>query len=160
MKIRTRLTLLFTAVVSVLLLLFCIIIYMISEQQRRLEFYQRLDAEATTSAKMFFGSEVISRELYKLLDENHITVLNDEEIIIYNYQDSLIYESGTDVLKVDRNTLNRVRLEKEIRWREGEREIVGVYFTDPDDRLVVFASAIDKYGFQKIKNLAWVLGIG
>jgi len=144
----------------VLLLVFCCIIYAISERHRRLEFYERLDAEATTSAELLFGRETISPETYKLLDQNHITVLNEEEIIIYDYKDSLVYESGTDFLNVDRLKLNKVRLEKEIRWREGDREIVGVLFTDRYNRFVVFASAIDKYGFNKIKNLAWVLGIG
>lgn len=160
MKIRTRLTLLFTVVVSVLLLVFCVVIYGITERQRSLEFYQRLDAEATNEPMLIFGTETISPEVYKLLDKYHLTVLNDEEIIIYNFQDSLIYESGTDFLKVDKATLDRVRLEKEIRWREGQREIVGVYFADRYNRLVVFVSAIDKYGFQKVENLAWIMGIG
>ncbi|WP_428658081.1 ATP-binding protein [Runella sp.] len=160
MTIRTRLTVLFTAVVSILLLLFCIVIYVLAEQHRKAQFYERLKAEATTSAELLFGKETVTPELFKLLDKNHLTVLNEEEIIIYNYRDSLQYESGTDYLKVDKSILNRVRLETEVRWNEGPREVVGVLFADQYNRFVVFASAVDKYGYSDVNSLLWVLGIG
>ena len=160
MTIRTRLTVLFTAVVSVLLLIFCLIIYLLAERHRRNQFNERLRAEATTSAELLFGKETVSPELFKLLDKNHLTVLNDEEIIIYNYLDSLVYESGTDYLKVDKALLNRIRLENEVYWQEGRREVIGVMFTDNHNRFVVFASAIDKYGISEVKNLLGVLVLG
>ena len=157
MTIRTRLTLLFAAVVSTLLLLFFSIIYVVAEQYRQTEYYERLRAEAFASAELLFGKQTISPKLFKLLDKNHMTVLNDEEIIIYNYLNKLEYESGTDYLSVDKATLDRVRLEKEVKWRQGNREIVGVLFTDRYNHLVVFASAVDKYGFRKQRNLGLVL---
>jgi signal transduction histidine kinase len=151
---------LFTAVVSILLLLFCIVIYLLAERHRQNQFNERLKAEATTSAELLFGKETVSPELFKLLDKNHLTVLTEEEIIIYNYHDSLVYESGTDYLRVDKTLLDRVRLENEVRWKEGQREVVGVVFADRYNRFVVFASAIDKYGFSEVNNLLWVLGVG
>lgn len=159
MTIRTRLTLLFTAIVTALLLLFFVAIYWVAEQYRRTEYYERLRGEALTSAELVFGKETISRELFKLLDKNHMTVLNEEEIIIYDYLNKLVYESGSDYLNVDKNILDRVRLEKEVKWREGNREIVGVLFTDRYNHLVVFASAIDQSGFRKQKNLALILSV-
>jgi signal transduction histidine kinase len=160
MSLRTRLTLLFTALVSALLGVFCVVIYGAGEVYRREEFYERLRAEALTSAELLFGKETISPELYKLLDKNHMTVLNEEEIIIYNYLSQKVYESGTDYLTVTKATLDRVRVEKEVRWREGAREIVGVLFTDRYNHFVVFASAVDKYGFLKQRNLGLVLAAG
>jgi signal transduction histidine kinase len=160
MTIRTRLTVLFTAVVSILLLLFCIVIYVLVERHRQTQFHERLRVEATTSAELLYGKATLSPELFKLLDKNHLTVLNEEELIIYDYRDSLVYESGTDYLKVDKNILNRVRLENEVRWNEGPRQVVGVLFADQYNRFVVFASAIDKYGYNEVSNLLWVLAIG
>ncbi len=160
MTIRTRLTLLFTALVSALLGVFCVVIYEAASVYRREEFFERLREEALTSAELLFGKETISPELYKLLDKNHMTVLNEEEIIIYNHLSQQVYESGTDYLTVTKATLDRVRLEKEVRLREGDREIVGVLFTDRYNHFVVFASAVDKYGFRKQRNLALVLVAG
>ncbi len=157
MTIRNRLTFLFTAIVSGLLLLFCIVLYVVAEQYRKYEYRQRLHAEASTSAELLFGRQAISPQLYKLLDKNHMTVLNDEEIIIYNYQNQIVYESGTDYLSITKEQLDQIRLEGESYWRIGDREIVGVPFANKYDRLVVLASAVDKYGFSKQKNLAILL---
>ena len=160
MTIRGRLTLLFTAVVSTLLLVFCVVIYFLSERHRSNEFYERLKAEATTSAQLLFGTETVSPELFKLLDKNHLTVLTEEEIIIYNDRDSLVYESGTDYLQVTKALLQEVREEKEVRWVQKGREVVGVLFVDQHNHLVVLASGVDIYGFSKNRNLLLVLAVG
>lgn len=160
MTIRTRLTLLFGLIVSALLLGFCLAIYFFAEKHRQQEFRERLRAEAMTSVNLLFGKETISPELFKLLDRNQMTVLSQEEIIIYNYLNQIIYESGDDYLEVSKPLLDRVRLEKEVYWREGQREVVGVHYTDRFNRFVVFASAVDKYGFSKARNLAFLLTAG
>ena len=160
MSIKTRLTLLFTVFVSLLLFIAFVLIYTLAERYRKTEFYARIHAEAITSTELLFGKETLSPATFKLLDKNHLTVLNDEEIIIYDNRDSLLYESGEDFLSIDKNTLNRVRLEKEIRWREGDREIVGIQYSDKFNHFVVFGSAIDKYGYSKIKNLSFILIFG
>ena len=158
MTIRTRLMLLFSGIVSALLLVFCVVIYAIAEQHRETEFRARLRAEGFTSVELLFGSETISPQLFKLLDKNQMTVLTQEEIIIYNRKNEIIYESGTDYLTIDPATLNRVRTEQEIYWHEGSREIVGEVMAR--NGLIVFASAVDKYGRSKQQNLALLLAIG
>ncbi|MDO1449883.1 HAMP domain-containing sensor histidine kinase [Rhodocytophaga aerolata] len=160
MTIRTRLTLLFTLLVATLLLVFCLSIYYFSSLHRKNEFYNRLKAEAYASVELLFGKETISPELFKLLDRNQITVLYAEEIIIYNYLNEIIYESGTDYLAVDNEILNQVRLEKEVYFKQGQREIAGIFYTDKYNRYVVFTSAIDKYGYSKQANLALILSVG
>lgn len=160
MTIRNRLTSLFTTIVLGLLLVFCVVIFLVAERHRQNEFKQRLRAEALTSAELLFGGNTGGRQLYKLLDKNHMTVLPDEEIIIYNHRNQLIYESGTDYLTIPENQLNRVRLEGEVYLKTGTREIVGVRYIDKVNRLVVLASAVDRYGFSKQRNLALLLAIG
>lgn len=157
MTIRNRLTFLFTAIVSALLLLFGIVLYIVAGAHRESEYQERLRAEALTSAELLFGRQAISPQLFKLLDKNHMTVLNDEEIIIYNYRNQIVYESGTDYLSVPKEQLDRIRLDGDVYWRVGNREIVGVLFANRYDRLVVLASAVDKYGFSKQWNLAVML---
>ena len=159
MTIRTRLTLLFAGIVSALLLVFCVILYVVAEWHRQTEFRERLRAEGFTSVELLFGSETISPQLFKLLDKNQMTILPQEEIIIYNRQNQIIYESGTDYLTIDPATLSRVRTEREIYWRDGSREIVGEVMPNRNG-LIVFASAVDKYGHSKQRNLALLLVVG
>ncbi len=160
MTIRIRLTLLFGLIVSGLWCVFCLLIYFSTQQYRQMEFRERLRAEAHNSVELLFAKEIIPSELFRLLDKNQLTVLYQEEIIIYNAQNQIVYESGTDYLNVSAQILDQVRREKEIYWQNGNREIVGVAYTDSQKQLVVFASAIDRYGFSKMQNQAFVLFVG
>ena len=109
MSLRTRLTLLFTAIVSLLLALFCGLLYGLAERYRGNEFQNRLQAEAQTAGHLLVGKERMGPTLYKLLDKNQLTVLPQEEIIIYDANNKLIYESGTDYLTVSPATLADIR---------------------------------------------------
>lgn len=160
MTIRTRLTLLFTTIVSALLLLFGVVLYLLSEKYRQREYHDRLRAEATTSAELMFGQQAISPEVFKLLDKNQMTVLTQEEIIIYDYKNEIVYESGTDYIDVSPARLNQIRLDGDVYWREGKREIAGVIFGRSPNRFVVLASAVDIYGFRKQRGLIWLLAGG
>ena len=160
MTLRNRLTGLFTAIVSGLMLVFGVVIYLVAERHRQTEYRERLRAEALTSAELLFGRDTTGRQLYKLLDKNHMTVLNEEEIIIYDYRNRIVYESGTDYLTVPKSRLDQVRLGSDVYWRVGSREIVGAPYGNPPNRFVVLASAVDKYGFSKQRNLGIGLASG
>ncbi|MBO0932292.1 HAMP domain-containing sensor histidine kinase [Fibrella aquatilis] len=160
MTIRTRLTLFFTAVVAVLLLLFCLVIYVVAEQHRQREYRERLHEEAQTSAELMLGNNPIGPDLFKLLDQHQITVLNQEEIIIYNDHNQIVYESGTDYLAVDPAMLAQIRQADNTYWQVGEREVAGSRFLLNGRQYVAVASAVDKYGYSKQRNLALMLGIG
>ncbi|MBO0937293.1 HAMP domain-containing histidine kinase [Fibrella sp. HMF5335] len=160
MTIRVRLTLLFTVVVAILLLLFILVIYAVSERHRQLEFRERLREEAQTAAELMLGKEPISPALFKLLDQHQMTVLNQEEVIIYNHRNTITYESGTDYLTVSPQVLAQVRRNGDTYWQAGNREVVGIPFSINGLDYVAIASAVDKYGYSKQRNLALILIIG
>ena len=160
MTIRTRLTLLFSSIVSTLLVIFCFIIYLESDYNRQEEFANRLREEALTSAEILFGKEEISPSLLKLLDKNQMTVLAQEEIVVYDSKDKLLYESGTDYLTVQPEIFDQIREEKEVSFRQGNHEVLGLVYNNGKDNLVIVASALDKYGLSEQKNLGLILIIG
>ena len=100
MTIRTRLTLLFTGIVSTLLMIFCVAIYLQNEFHRQIEFKNRLREEARTSADILFGKDDVSPDLLKLMDKNQMTVLSEEEIVRSKIVQSNI-ESAADRLSLD-----------------------------------------------------------
>ena len=160
MSLRNRLTLFFTTIVSIALALFCLLLYLVAERYRETEFQNRLRAEATTAGHLLVGRERIGPSLYKLMDKNQLTVLPDEEIIIYNQRNQLVYESGTDYLTLTEGTLNRIRKQKQVNWKEGGRQIVGLLFIDDQIPFVIIASAVDTYNLRTIQNFGKLLGIG
>ncbi len=160
MTIRTRLTLLFSSIVSTLLLIFCIVIYLESEYNRQREFIISLREQAMTSAEILFGKEEISPDLLKLLDKNQMTVLTQEEIVVYNSKNEIIYESGTDYLTINAGILSQIRQKKEFSFQQKDREVLGLVFNNGKEKLVIIASAMDKYGLSKQQNLGLMLIFG
>jgi len=160
MSLRTRLTLLFTAIVSILLALFCGLLVKLAGQYRESQFQERLQAEATTAGHLLLTQERVGPTLYKLLDKNQLTVLPDEEIIIYNTQNKLVYESGTDYLSPDPEKLNQIRQNQRVVWKEADREIVGILFTNHRQPFIIVASAVDTYGYRTVASLGNLLGVG
>jgi hypothetical protein len=160
MTIRKKLTLLFSSIVSTLLLIFCLVIYLENEFNRQQEFKARLREEALTSAEILFGKEEVSPDLLKLLDKNQMTVLPQEEIVVYNSRNQLIYESGTDYLKVEPSILNQIRQEKELSFQQGKHEVLGLVYHNGKENLLIIASASDKYGLSEQRNLGFILALG
>ena len=160
MTIRTRLTLLFTGIVSTLLLAFCVAIYLQNEFHRKREFQNRLREEARTSAEILFGKDEISPDLLKLMDKNQMTVLSEEETVIYDAADKIVYESGTDYLDIQPDILRKIRQEKEVFFQQKNREVLGLIFKNSNQELVVVASANDKYGLSEQRNLGLMLVFG
>ena len=160
MTIRTQLTLLFSGIVSTLLIVFCVIIYFESEYNRQEEFTIRLREEAMTSAEILFGKEEISPDLLKLLDKNQMTVLDKEEIVVYNSKNQIEYESGTDYMEIKPEMLDKIRQLKELYFEDKNREAIGLVFKKDKQDLIIIASALDKYGFSKQRNLGIMLSFG
>lgn len=160
MSIRTKMTLLFLSIVTILLLAFCITIYFLSEIHRQNEYKTRLRQEALTAATILFNKEEISPDLLKLLARNQMTVLNKEEIVILNNRDEVIYQSGFDNIDIEESIIATIKTEAELFWHQDEIEKYGMVFTNKSQSYIVITSAVDKYGLEKQKNLALLLSIG
>lgn len=158
MTIRTRMTVLFFGIFSLLLLVFCAVIYFESEIYRQQEYKARLRQEALLAATIIFNKNEISPDLLKLLDKNNVTALNQEEIIIYDVDNKVIYESGSDSPNLKHEILNQIREEKEFFWKENNLEMYGIVIKNNNKEYIVLASSVDKYGLEKQRNLALTLG--
>ena len=160
MTIRTRLTLLFLGIVSILLIAFCAAIYFEGEFYRQNEYKTRLRQEALAVATILFNKAEISPDLLKLLNRNHMTVLNQEEVVIYNTNNKIVFESGTQNPKVSPQILNLIRQKRELFWEQQNLELFGMVFKNNNRNYIVLASAIDRYGVSKQQNLARMLALG
>lgn len=161
LNIRTRLTLQFTFIVAFILLLFSSNIYYFSATYRESEFYSRLENKALNTAKLLIEVKEVDYNLLKIIDRNTINALYDEKVVIYDYKNKQIYNSlDDDSINVSKELLDKIRLEKNIRYHSEKNEVIGLLYVDKYDRFVVIASALDKYGRSKLTNLKWVLIIG
>lgn len=156
MKIRLKLTLQFVLISALITLAAFIIIYALSANFRQEQFHDRLFDKAITTAKLLVDVQEIDQELLHIIEENTVSLI-EERITIYDYNDNIIFTSTNTTTHDDLNLLDRIRLEDDLRFSQGDREFIGIHYTGQFDRFVVIASAFDQYGLGKLKNLKWIL---
>ncbi len=160
MTIRTRLAIRFTLLVGAILLAFSVTIYYLYAFYRSDEFYERLQKQAFTTAKLLTGVNGIDPAFLREMDRNQLTSLFAEEVTIYNQANRIIYDSGNEPFPVSKALLERVRQGQWLHLRDGRVEVVAVPYRQADTSLVVVVSAIDIYGFTKLDRLRNILGAG
>jgi signal transduction histidine kinase len=161
LNIRTRLSFQFTYIVSLILILFSFLVYYFSADYRKSEFYSRLEKKALTTAKLLIEVKEVDYNLMKIIDRNALNALNNERVMIYDDNDRQIYNSlDNDSIQISKVYLDKIRLQKEIRYHEGKNEAVGLIFTMNSVHYVVIASAYDNYGRIKLYNLIWIIFSG
>lgn len=161
MTIRSRFTLLFTALVSLLLCFFCLAIYLEAGYHQQREFRERLRKEAITSATFLLNKDVITPEQFKVMTEKHITVLNDEELVILDLNGKPHYQSEATLIKdIDDEFISQIKINGEFFRKKDERDFFGITFVLNNQRHLVVISALDKYGISKQNNLRWMLTLG
>lgn len=160
MNIRTKLTLRFILVTAIIFLLSSVLIYIFSVEYREEDFYSRLYNKANNTAKLLIEVDEVDVALLRKIEQDNPTSLPNEKIVIYNYKDTLLFSTDEDhVIKITKELLNRIRLEDEVRFLQGDYEVLGFLFKARYDRFVVIAAATDIYGFKRLKNLIFILFI-
>jgi len=159
MQIRNKLTLRFAMLVGSLLFAFAIIIFTLSATYRKQEFNQRLKERAVNTAKLLIDVKEINNNLLRIIDSTNYSALISDEVVVFDYfKRSLIYKSvDSSSIIIDEELLSRIRTEGEYAFRQGDREAIGLLYSNDFRRFVVISSAIDVYGINKLKNLLWVL---
>jgi signal transduction histidine kinase len=158
MKIRTKLTLTFFAIVIIILSAVSVSIYFFSAEYREAEFYTRLRNKAENAAKLLIEFDEVSPELLKRIEKGNPSNLPNERIRIYNFKNEELYSSDAEnLIPVDSLLLDQIRLEEEVRFRYQDYEVLGFLFAYEFDRFTVLAAATDIYGFKKVNNLKNIL---
>jgi signal transduction histidine kinase len=158
MNIRTTLTLRFIGIIAAILVAASFLIYVFSADYRESEYYTRLHNKANNTAKLLIEVDEVNTDLLRRLERDNPVSLPNEKITVYNYKDSILFTTDESaVIKISKELLDRIRLEGEVRYRQGDFEVLGFLFKGRYDRFVVVAAATDIYGFMKLRNLLYIL---
>lgn len=158
MTISNRLTLLFAGIVAVIILASTATIYYLSSEFRRQDFEQRLLNKGKNIAKLLIEVEEVDIDLLSKIERDNPLSLPNEEIFIFNYNDSLLFKGGKDILPMpSKELIDNVRLKGYTSYKQGLNDVVAFLFTDKYDRFVVWITATDIYGYRKLKYLTNVL---
>lgn len=161
MKIRTRITLQFTIIVSVILIVFATSVYFISANHREEEFYSRLEDNALTSVKLLSDVDEVDNNLLKIIDNNSANSLPDERIFIYDAKDKLVYSNPDNArYNIDTILLSEIKNKSEVRYSKDKYDAIGILFKGKRYDYIVVAMANDEYGLNKLNYLGYLLITG
>jgi len=162
MQIRTKLTLQFALLVGGILVAFSILIYTLSANYRKQEFAQRLKERALNTAKLLIEVKQVDDNLLRIIDSSNYSAPMEDEVVVFDYfKKSRIYQNVDSLsLDISEELLSKIRNSEFYAFRQGNREAIGLLYSNDLRRFVVIASAVDTYGFTKLKNLSLVLIIG
>lgn len=154
MKIRTRLTILFTLITATILLVFAAIILISAKENREKEFYALLKKEAITKANLFLNAKVDSKTLQDIYRNNRAT-LNEVEVAIYTPTFQLLYHDAVDidVVKETRPMINEIAHKGEIQFYLKEWQVIGMTYQFQGKEYIITAAAYDGFGYIKFYNL-------
>ena len=161
MNIKTKISLQFTGLVTLLLATFSIYVYLFSSEFREEDYYRRLDARARSIVKVFLVSDSSQNLLIKPTRLNFLNTFTEEVLRIYNSNNESVFIKDSIKFKADISFIDKVRQSGKYEVHNGLRQTVGIYFTDETGTpFVAVASAIDVYGYKKITHLKQVLLFG
>lgn len=158
MKIRNKLTLLFAAIVAALMMAFALIVYLSFSENREEEYYKLLRRAATTKVNLLFDAK-ISPDVLQTIYKSSENALLEEETAIYDTSFNLLYHDAVEIDKVKetKEMIDNIISQRNIKFYQGETQVVGILYKHKDKNYVVTAAAYDQYGFAKLRNLKYTL---
>lgn len=155
MKLRTKLSLLFTLLSAVILLVFASVIYYTAKESRTTEFYSLLKKEAITKANLLFDARVDGNVLQDIYANNR-KLLDEVEVAIYDTTFTLVYHDAVEIdyVKETREMFDEINAAGEIRFFQDGWQVVGLRHRFGSDDFILTAAAYDQYGYNKQQKLA------
>jgi signal transduction histidine kinase len=161
MQIRTRLTVQFSLLVSGILLVTFLVIYFLAYVNLTDDFYDRLRSKAKSQAELLQKFAQVNIDVLKALDETNRDLIYNENTLIFDEKNRLIYSNPTNIqnraIHISNYWLDEIRKAGEIRYQDGDYKVVGIYHKYPYNKAVVMLAAQDKYGQVNLSNLSQLL---
>lgn len=152
MKIKNRLSLYFTALSAIVLLIVEVAICVVFNSLIKSDFYDRLMYRANIAAQLYLEADEISADSLSHVRARYMQPVPNEIVRFYD-------DKNTPSFINDKNpvwsgpVINMVRQRKRAEFAEGDRQTVGIYYNDNQGNFVILVSAVDKQGHKRWVDL-------
>lgn len=160
MEIKNKISLQILWTISVVLIISYSAIYISFAGFRVDDFYSRLENKALSVGRMLMEIDEIDARLLGKIEKNDPSKLYNEQILIFNTSDSLIFSSAAKPsIKIESVLLAVLDGEIPFRQRQKNLEIFGVHYKVENEYFKIFIGAEDIYGLRKLRMLRIIIGI-
>jgi len=163
MKIRTKIALQFTIIVASILVIFSVSLYYLLESYTKKEFSNYLRDRALTTARLLIKEKNVDSKLLKIFDRNTLSSLYAADVLVFNEMNEVAYSNyEADTFFYNKALLEKVRKLNFIETSFGEKEVVGLMYTNPENfkKYLILAQSKDVYGKEKLENIKSAMFLG
>lgn len=157
MKIRSRLTLQFTGIFSVILLALLFVIYFLTQQMVRQEFSERLRSRALLRASLHLENQEIDQELFDSFVKKYLSVLKDEKYEIYILKKNKAFPEKNKRLNINNDILRKIIKDKEYYFIINNREYIGLFYDNRGESFLIVVTAVNDFGEKQLSNTVDIL---
>jgi signal transduction histidine kinase len=158
MQIRTRLSLQFLLLGGIIMIIASVGIYLSSANLRKDDFNKLLWNKARTTANLLFNTTAAEANRVLGIERNSPVNLQNEKIIIINFNNDIVYSSDEKKeIEIRNYVLEKVRSGLIVSYKQDPYEVVGALFHADYDRFVVIAAATDEDGSLRMQKLKFTL---
>ena len=162
MTIRTKLTLQFAGIFSVILILFSIFIYIFVAWYHEKDFRENLQDRANIVAHVYLDANRVSQETYRRILRQYNQTLPYEIVKVYDNAGKLVFQEGEGDLPISPDLIQALKQGREIPALIRDRQLVGVPYLDENtnNRYYIMASSRDLNSQQQLRELRLILTVG
>ena len=158
MQLRTRLTIIFTLIAGLILLICSITIYYFSALYREAEFEERLQKKLSATARLYADIDEVDARLLRIIQQQELGILPNEQITVHSLSGVELYRSDeVHYFDVTDSFLGSVKEFGEYIEQMGVFEVFGKLYQGKSGTYVFVAGGFDKFGYSKLRNLRNVL---
>lgn len=158
MTIKNRLSLYFTAISTVVLLVVEVSVYFGFRSVLKSEFYDHLMDRATVAAQLYLKADEISADSLSHVRERYLQPLPHEVVRLYDDKNLASFIKDKNQFWTS-NVINAVRRQKRMTFVEGQRQTVGIYYSDNQGNFVILVSAINEVGHKRMRDMVVIMAI-
>lgn len=156
MKIQDRIALYFTLISMFMLLSVLCTVYFTFMKFLEADFFDRITDRTTVTAKLYLEADEISSEALITVRQKYLQKLNGEVTRIYDSKDNATF-IGDTAQYWSKNMIRKVRSVGRVSFKEGLRQVVGIYYKDNQGDFVIIASAIDESSHNRLDKLLKIM---
>jgi len=159
MQIRYRITLVYTAIVTIILLLLCSLVYLFSLQNRTKQFYSRLQRKSVSTIELLWKYNM-SPALVKDINSTAPSALINKSIVVYDENFNPVFEFAdqpADAFKPGKDILNQLPQKQRFFFEVGRRDAVAMTYNRDGRKFYVITTAYDGDKAEWIPKLKLIL---
>lgn len=158
MNIRNKITLLFTLLVTAILLVLSVSVYYFMSLDRKAGFYKRLKSRATNNAELFIYFGDSSQKVLRRIDANAVPLLPQKSVRIFDTLGNVQYAyDNPDAVPLQIDSSVFIDERDERYFFRNERDGIVMFYGKAERKFIIAVQAYDEDGWLRLAQLRKIL---